>query len=287
MLPRLLIIQLNRFSGGMEKINTYLPTPFILECFCAKCCELKKKDKLHVYKLYSVITHVGATMSVGHYIAYTCSLDWASEYINCPKDRRRQTNLNSCTTSSTGSATNSSGIGSAGSGNTPTITQEKNVGIVKKMIFGRSKASSSGDVTKNVKNINGISNKTSLTNGIDKLSINTTCPSVNCCGIKLKTNHHGTSNNPTTINPYSNTNGICPDLSENQSSGYDSTNFTNSSLSNNKANKITPPGKQTWYMCDDDKIKAMSQSEFEDLLSPDRKIMITPYLLFYARSDLQ
>lgn len=40
-------------------------------------------------------------------------------------------------------------------------------------------------------------------------------------------------------------------------------------------------------MFDDDKIKAMTQREFEDLLSPSRKITVTPYLLFYARFDLQ
>ncbi|XP_061397086.1 ubiquitin carboxyl-terminal hydrolase 1-like, partial [Musca vetustissima] len=89
-LPRLLIIQLSRFSGGMEKINSYIPTSFTLQCFCSKCCELSDANKLHIYKLYSVITHVGATMSVGHYIAYTCSLDWANEYINCPKEQRRR-----------------------------------------------------------------------------------------------------------------------------------------------------------------------------------------------------
>lgn len=41
-----------------------------------------------------------------------------------------------------------------------------------------------------------------------------------------------------------------------------------------------------WYMCDDDKIKSMSQHEFKELLSSNRKIAITPYLLFYARTDL-
>lgn len=39
-------------------------------------------------------------------------------------------------------------------------------------------------------------------------------------------------------------------------------------------------------MCDDDKIKIMSQQEFQELLSPNRRHVITPYLLFYARYDL-
>lgn len=44
--------------------------------------------------------------------------------------------------------------------------------------------------------------------------------------------------------------------------------------------------QQLWHMCDDDKIKIMSQAEFEELLSPNRRHVITPYLLFYARYDL-
>lgn len=67
-LPRLLVLHIKRFSGGMEKISSYSPTPFVLKCFCNKCYKKRDEDKLHIYKLYSVITHVGATMSVGHYI---------------------------------------------------------------------------------------------------------------------------------------------------------------------------------------------------------------------------
>jgi ubiquitin carboxyl-terminal hydrolase 1 len=87
LLPRLLIIQLKRFSGGMEKINSFIPTPLTLHCFCKHCCLLPENEKKHIYKLYSVITHVGATMSVGHYIAYTCSLDILNEYKHCPKEK--------------------------------------------------------------------------------------------------------------------------------------------------------------------------------------------------------
>ncbi|EDW39066.1 GL13884 [Drosophila persimilis] len=54
-----------------------------------------------------------------------------------------------------------------------------------------------------------------------------------------------------------------------------------------KANYAHGGTDPIWYMCDDDKIKAMTQREFEELLSPSRKITITPYLLFYARFDLQ
>jgi hypothetical protein len=45
--------------------------------------------------------------------------------------------------------------------------------------------------------------------------------------------------------------------------------------------------QDVWYMCDDDKIKVMSKREFQDLLMPNNKIMITPYLLFFARFNAQ
>lgn len=43
----------------------------------------------------------------------------------------------------------------------------------------------------------------------------------------------------------------------------------------------------TWYKCDDDIITAMSQSEFEKLLLPNRRKNLTPYILFYVQSDVQ
>lgn len=266
-LPRLLVIQLSRFSGGMEKINSYLPTPFTLQCFCAKCCQLDESHKLHIYKLYSVITHVGATISVGHYIAYTCSLDWANDYINCPKDRKKQGRLIPAR-------------GSIGS------TNSNSVNNVKKKLFSRNKASSSGDMSKTVKNINGISSKT-MTNGMDK--VNTTCQSVSCCGVRLRNN---TCPNPSYNNGSCNstTNGLYIDLEDSQGShSYNSTSFSNplNVAMGNRTAKVQNSNEPVWYMCDDDKIKVMTQREFEELLSPNRKIMITPYLLFYARSNLQ
>lgn len=298
-LPRLLVIQLSRFSGGMEKINSYIPTPFTMQCFCAKCEQRDSNNKLHAYKLYSVITHVGATMSVGHYIAYTCSLDWASDYINCPKDKRRQH-----TTACNGSPNSSSSAGiptrppaSSSSSLTSTST-----GLMKKIKFGRNKASSSGDMSSksNLKNLNGQTSK-SITNGIEKLSMNTTCHSVDCCASRLRTNNSRSSSYSSSSNSYSNgpitNNGWSdlvddnPNISQTQMSlnnsssysymlGYGSTGRSKSNSSSNNAEPI-------WYMCDDDKIKAMTQREFEELLSPTRKITITPYLLFYARFDLQ
>lgn len=63
--------------------------------------------------------------------------------------------------------------------------------------------------------------------------------------------------------------------------------FLLGSSKSNSSSSLNGSGDQIWYMFDDDKIKAMTQREFEDLLSPSRKITITPYLLFYARFDLQ
>lgn len=307
-LPRLLIIQLKRFSGGMEKINSFIPTPFVMQCFCSKCCALPDGQKLHVYRLYSVITHVGATLSVGHYIAYTSALEGFGEYSSCPKVKRK-----------TAQAHQTASVNGGGGAGIPPVPSgpEKNTGIIKKIIFGRSKASSSGDVTKHMKNVlnGGGSLKHNLANGsVDKTMANgAPCPGLGCCGVLTK--------NAPVVNGHSN--GV-----DTRSSLYSATSdyYSVSSLASSVSAKPSANGvdayatcaashpsaaapmlangtavngdktsvgsdhhanHSTWYMCDDDKIKAMTQREFEDLLSPNnKKIMITPYLLFYARSDV-
>lgn len=254
----------------MEKINSYIPTPFTLQCFCSKCCELGENEKLHVYKLYSVITHVGATMSVGHYIAYTCSLDFATEYKNCPKDKfkkqkqqqeqQQHQQQNQLTQNSQ--------------------PHEKNVGKLKK-IFSRSKTSSSSDMSKTVSTTNNITNGPSLNGGLEKPQ-NTICPGIKCCGIELKNNLPATSQNGGLHNGFYEDND---EFGSNPNWNYANGSNVSSSTSS------TPTGsgskEPVWYQCDDDKIKTMTQREFEELLSPNRKITVTPYLLFYARSDLQ
>ncbi|XP_017482551.1 PREDICTED: uncharacterized protein LOC108371490 [Rhagoletis zephyria] len=356
-LPRLLIIQLSRFSGGMEKINSYIPTSFTLQCFCAKCCELSDANKLHIYKLYSVITHVGATMSVGHYIAYTCSLEWANEYLNCPKDRRNA-NSNSGSQQMGGQANGLSnnslyplGGGSAASGGGSTPSERSSPGtqaasaasaaasvlassgssLMKKMKFGRSKASSSGDMSKNVKSLNGITSKT-ITNGIGKLSMNTTCHSLSCCATRIcsvqqqqlqqqqhqlsasnselseETLQNGTNHASASMSVSGSSNAggggsVTGSAASSTTSGYSSypAGYGSTGRGGTKASAFggyasscgslsaagSSNGEPIWYMCDDDKIKAMTQREFEELLSPARKITVTPYLLFYARFDLQ
>lgn len=172
---------------------------------------------------------------------------------------------------------------------------------MKKLIYGRSKASSSGDMSKSLsKPINGFSKL--MINGIEKLSMNseknninntmnghtsapssppkTVCTSSNCCGIYVKNfsnlveNYHNSmsaQDKPTTTTPTG-----------------EETPAEDSSLNSNSSAKTTPLNdinQKTWYMCDDDKIKVMTQKEFEDALSKNQKVMITPYLLFYARFD--
>ncbi|XP_053975823.1 ubiquitin carboxyl-terminal hydrolase 1 [Hylaeus volcanicus] len=115
-LPRLLILQLKRFStaaGSMEKINNHMPTPLTLQCFCEECINDQnhgitggRSESRHVYKLYSVIMHQGATMTAGHYVAYTRLPDESAfaEYFQCDRDSKRQTSAQSSSSTSTNSS---------------------------------------------------------------------------------------------------------------------------------------------------------------------------------------
>lgn len=213
-------------------------------------------------------------MSVGHYIAYTCSLDWATEYKNCPKDKlKKQKQQQEQLQQQNQLMQNPQ-------------SHDKNVGGKLKKMFSRSKTSSSSDMSKVVSaSING---PTSLMNGgIDKPQ-NTVCPGIKCCGIELKNNlpsntSSSQSNGGVHHNGYYEDND---DYGTNPNWAY-----LNGGGNVSSSTGSTPTGSGSkepiWYMCDDDKIKTMTQREFEDLLSPNRKITVTPYLLFYARSDLQ
>lgn len=307
-LPRLLIIQLKRFSGGMEKINSYIPTPFTLQCFCSACCALPAdSEKPHEYHLYSVITHVGPTMCAGHYIAYTCPLNLNTTYINCPKDLKRKEFHAAALSVTNSQKASSNANGNGSNSNSVTGAIEKNVTHIKKMIaFRRTKTTSSTDVTKNVK-LNGIK---TIANGMDKLNLglnatngvnsntNCCCPGGECCSISMNlckpqtqlangtsgSNSVGGSNSNATV-----TNGMEPrehsrnnSLSSGYSEQYYSPTSGASSIGSAGSRKVEP----LWYMCDDDKIKAMPQHEFQEMLLPNKKNTITPYLLFYVRSDI-
>lgn len=112
----------------MEKINNHMPTPLTLQCFCEECSNEQTRGTTttggstettrHVYKLYSVIMHQGATMTAGHYVAYARLPDESAlaEYYQCDRDNKRPSsgqsgnsaaNVNS---SSTSSDKSSSGI---------------------------------------------------------------------------------------------------------------------------------------------------------------------------------
>lgn len=317
-LPRLLVIQLKRFSGGMEKINSYIPTPFTLKCFCAECHLKSDGPKDHEYKLYSVITHVGATMCAGHYIAYTCSLNLNSCYQNCPKEAYKSAQAAAAVAAAAAAAASANAIAAANAGKDGKSSGASSgssnpvTGVVKKLAgLGRNK-NSNADATKNQKNCNGVK---AITNGVDGIQLGnnastspttaiggvattvgvtaTPCPSMNCCSIKMKSMPKAV--HATTLNG---TNGGGGGVV--MSNGDYSHHSRNGSLSSvysehdqfgqvngvNRANAVGAGAEPIWFMCDDDKIKAMPQYEFSEMLSPNKKNMITPYLLFYARCDV-
>lgn len=97
-LPNLLVLQLKRFSqsaNGTEKINSYMPTPLILECFCNDCRLKNDAKAIHSYQLYSVIMHLGATMASGHYIAYTRASDYYNDYLECSRENPNKSTFSS------------------------------------------------------------------------------------------------------------------------------------------------------------------------------------------------
>lgn len=321
-LPRLLIIQLKRFSGGMEKINSYIPTPFTLQCFCSTCInDLGSRSvKEHEYQLYSVITHVGSTLQAGHYIAYTSSLNQHNVFIDCFKDinRKEFTLLSSNANANTNTNVNMASTppnAPPPSTSLSSATLSSTTSVMKKIGLGRKKSSSTNsDAHKNVKGVNGL--KTNSINGMDSTlggSIDgiggqpstTTkkqpCPSSTCCAIKMKSQLSATAYASSNGNDASTlTNGT--DSSSSNDHGrkgppvhnsygdpfYSSHNSTGSHTGAANSHIHIPSKMQfepIWYMCDDDKIKAIPQHEFREMLLP-KKNMITPYLLFYARNDV-
>jgi len=135
-----------------------MPTPLTLQCFCEECSNDEthgmtagsSTETRHVYKLYSVIMHQGATMTAGHYVAYTRLPDEPAymEYSQCDRDNKRQ-NLSQAGIASANSTSSSS-------------SSDKPSGILKYLY--RSKPSTN-------------ENKEQLVNRIG-------CRSMDCCGIK-------------------------------------------------------------------------------------------------------
>ncbi|EEZ98975.1 ubiquitin carboxyl-terminal hydrolase 1 [Tribolium castaneum] len=89
-LPNIMVLQLKRFttsSAGVQKVNTYLPTPLELECFCESCCNVEEDETPpHRYRLCCVIMHLGASMASGHYIAYVKASDHFEDYVECSRN---------------------------------------------------------------------------------------------------------------------------------------------------------------------------------------------------------
>lgn len=89
-LPNIMVLQLKRFttsSAGVQKVNTYLPTPLEMACFCETCCNLKENETPpHRYRLCCVIMHLGASMASGHYIAYVKASDHFEDYAECSRN---------------------------------------------------------------------------------------------------------------------------------------------------------------------------------------------------------
>ncbi|XP_050685124.1 ubiquitin carboxyl-terminal hydrolase 1 isoform X2 [Leptidea sinapis] len=94
-LPRLLVLQLKRFSGGMEKITRHAPTPLLMPCFCEPCAKRPAdQPPTHRYILWAVIMHLGQTLTGGHYVAYVRD----TQDLKC--DRESTTDLTSNSSSS-------------------------------------------------------------------------------------------------------------------------------------------------------------------------------------------
>ncbi|XP_018334903.1 ubiquitin carboxyl-terminal hydrolase 1 [Agrilus planipennis] len=88
-LPNIMVLQLKRFTtsvAGIQKVNSYLPTPLELECFCERCCQMEDGPALHRYNLCCVIMHLGGTMASGHYISYVRLTDHSEDYLGCTRD---------------------------------------------------------------------------------------------------------------------------------------------------------------------------------------------------------
>uniref|UniRef100_A0A182N0H5 USP domain-containing protein n=1 Tax=Anopheles dirus TaxID=7168 RepID=A0A182N0H5_9DIPT len=385
-LPRLLVLQLKRFNGDMEKINSHIPTPFVLQCFCRECYGRPDGDKRHVYRLYSVITHVGARMSVGHYIAYTTALENPLPYsTSCPRDRQRRLLLAAPShdpaqqhhppVPPADGGGGGGGGGVAANGGVPAADKSTS-GQLKKKLFRSKKASSAGDISKKFKN--NVINRFSPSNGVeggqqaavagggavgpaapppaDKARVaagsndnfysassilNATCnhapdageagggdgvpsvagniagmkllsltgapcQSVGCCAVQTRTLPAHEKRHP-----HGEPGGYSCDTAgdgSRPSNGYAAAVLnskcdhhgiglgvpngeTPPTAAPHSADACCPDGptaqQQTWFMCDDDKIKIMTQQEFEEILSPNRRHVTTPYLLFYARYDVQ
>ncbi|XP_066152155.1 ubiquitin carboxyl-terminal hydrolase 46 isoform X1 [Euwallacea fornicatus] len=89
-LPNTMVLHLKRFTTsleGMKKLNTYVPTPLEIRCFCEGCEKVPKtKETPHKYQLSCVIMHIGENMVSGHYIAYSRASFDTNDYLECIRE---------------------------------------------------------------------------------------------------------------------------------------------------------------------------------------------------------
>lgn len=158
-LPRLLILQLKRFSSGfgsvVSKVNEHMPTPLVLSCFCEKCMELEENERPHRYELYGVIMHLGATMASGHYVTYVRGRDTTIDCAHCTRDKRKTASLS----------------GGAGKTVNP-VAAEKTSGSGLLRFFKSSKTT------------NGTGGGVNI--GDSRGPYFSPCRSADCCGVKLR-----------------------------------------------------------------------------------------------------
>lgn len=280
LLPKVMVLQLKRFTAAtgskssyMSKINDHIPTPFTLNCFCTQCmphtaagyppvhsAQASNVKPRHIFKLYAVIMHLGATLASGHYIAYVkASSDSLWEYQQC---QRAASSAFSAASSSNGIAPGSkNGV----SGNNTAERKKKSI-----MKFLRKKddsknGSSSPTVGSSQASISDINNTgMNSLNGVDSLPVPTTCRSVNCCGVR------SLSAGMDTMSMKSN------------SFHQRSIDSSDSDLQSSPSQTGCDPD-DLWLECDDETIQPVSRKQFEDILNSRQGATTTPYLLFYQK----
>ncbi|KAG8228740.1 hypothetical protein J437_LFUL007075 [Ladona fulva] len=258
-LPRLLILQLKRFSAQpsehvgshlgsriwpmtcMYKVKNYMPTPLTLDCFCETCRLSETGTPPHSYRLYGVIMHIGSTIASGHYVSYVRVSQSEYDYYQCDHDQ--------CTgTEGSGGVLNcGKRIGGSGSTNTG--------GLFK---FFKPKQA---DFTRH----SGQGNM---------------CRSINCCSMKI---------NRAALAAFSR--GYGPFTHSPNTSSYGHTNENRTGLRQTHAKEPSPSvvdasvPEDPWLVCDDETIQPLTRKEFEEILAPRASTVtaLTPYLLFYAK----
>ena len=292
LLPKVLVLQLKRFTAAsnksayMSKINDFIPTPFMMNCFCVQCLppdaplcppgEQRLSPPKHHYRLFAVIMHLGATLASGHYIAYVrASVDLNIDYSRCSR-------ANQCSAANGNMSSHESRLkGGSASGH----SQGSGGGNSKKGIMkyfsrsndknGHTSSSASSSNSLNLQNSNcGFGGENA------QGSSQVHCRSANCCGMQRIL---GQLNNRETLNG-SNGGGGGGRYRQRSQESLDS-NCANGSTSEVDAALNSSTGghmEDVWLECDDENISMITRRQFEEELN-SKQSATTPYLLFYER----